>query len=177
MSGAPPASSAGNHRLRSAADDYREKVLHETSVISRTLRQRGYPAPLGYATSGIMLLVEQPIGPRILDAVERSLRSVSLPDAYVTWSFTGLLMREILAVQPSVVVAVGPGAARDLDELDHPLSQSSFGEATVGAWFHWTKSTSGLLLPALAPALEEEKAKKRFWRNFLNLRALAASRP
>ncbi len=132
--------------------------------------------PLGDASSGIMLVVEQPLGPRLLNAVERSLVSISLPDAYVSWSSTGLLMQEILAVQPSVLVAVGPGAARDLDALEYPLSRNSFANATVGTWFSWTRSVAGMQLPALAPALENEKAKKCFWRNFLALRVLAAPR-
>lgn len=122
-----------------------------------------------------MLVAEQPVGPRLIEAVKRSLEAISLPEAYVTWSSTGLLLNEVLTVQPSALVALGPGAARDLDDLDYPLSQSPFADATVGVWFSWTRGTSGLLLPALAPALEDEEAKRRFWKNFLALRALPAT--
>jgi hypothetical protein len=122
-----------------------------------------------------MLVVEQPVGPRLLRALERSLRAVDLPDAYVTYASTGLLAQEILAAEPHVLVAVGPGAAREIDALNHPLAQHSFSEAETGVWFTWTKGTVGLSVPALIPALEDDGAKRRFWRAFLALRDLRSA--
>jgi hypothetical protein len=161
------------HASRGATGDYRAKVAHEISHLSRLMKKAGQPAPLGDPASGIMLVVEQPVGPRVLQALERSLKTVELPEAYVTYASTGLLAREILAAEPHALVAVGPGAAREIDAVDYPLARRPFSEAERGVWFTWTKGTAGLSLPALIPALDDEGAKRRFWRAFLALRDLA----
>jgi hypothetical protein len=171
----PPASK-GRAR-RQPQEEYRAKITHEFSRLSRLIKSSGYPAPLGDPASGIMLVVEQPVGPRVLQALGRSLQTVGLPDAYVTYASTGLLAQEILAAEPHALVAVGPGAARDIDALEHPLAQCPFSTAESGAWFAWTKGTAGLSLPALAPALEDEAAKRRFWRAFLTLRDITPEPP
>lgn len=163
----------GDEARRDAADDYRAKTAHEVSALSRRIRESGYPAPLGDPTSGVVLVVEEPVGPRILEALGRSLDAVGLPEAYVTYAATGTLREEILATEPHALVAVGPAAAREIDALDHPLAQSSFSEAEAGAWFSWTKGTAGLSLPALNPALDDDAIKRRFWRAFLALRDLS----
>jgi hypothetical protein len=173
----PPAAKKGKEPPRSAASEYRAKVAHEFSRLSRLIKQSGHPTPLGDPTSGVMLVVEQPIGPRILQALERSLKTVELPEAYVTYASTGLLAQEILAAEPHTLVAVGPGAAHDVDALEHPLAQYPFSTAESGAWFAWTKGTAGLSLPALAPALEDDAAKRRFWRAFLALRDITPESP
>jgi hypothetical protein len=173
----PPAAKKGKEPPRSAASEYRAKVAHEFSRLSRLIKQSGHPTPLGDPTSGVMLVVEQPIGPRILQALERSLKTVGLPEAYVTYASTGLLAQEILAAEPHTLVAVGPGAAHDVDALEHPLAQYPFSTAESGAWFAWTKGTAGLSLPALAPALEDDAAKRRFWRAFLALRDITPESP
>jgi hypothetical protein len=110
--------------------------------------------------------------PALLDALGRSLESVGLPDAYVTASPADLLLAELLSCEPAALVAVGPEAARRVDGLGYPLVLSPFSEAPEGAWFPWTRGTSGLLLPSLAEALEDEEAKRGFWRAFLALRGL-----
>jgi hypothetical protein len=97
---------------------------------------------------------------------------VKLDEAYVTWIHSDLL-EEILSLEPGALVAVGPAAARAIDSLDYPLARMAFSEVPEGSWFAWTKGASGLRLPALAPALEDEDAKRHFWRAFLALRALA----
>ena len=160
---------------RDAASNYRDKVAHEISQLSKLMKRAGHPAPLGDPASGVVLVVEQPVGPRVLQAVERSLESVELPEAYVTYASTGLLAREILAAEPHALVAVGPGAASEIDALGYPLVRRTFSEAESGVWFAWTKGTAGLSLPALVPALDDEEAKRRFWRAFLALRNLAAA--
>jgi hypothetical protein len=173
----PPAAREGREPPRPVASEYRAKVAHEFSRLSRLVKQSGHPAPLGDPASGVVLVVEQPIGPRILQALERSLKTVGLPEAYVTYASTGLLAQEILAAEPHALVAVGPGAARDVDALEHPLAQYPFSTAESGAWFAWTKGTAGLSLPALAPALEDDAAKRRFWRAFLTLRDITPESP
>ena len=158
---------------RDAASDYREKSAFEISRLSKEIKEQGYPAPLGDPTSGIMLVLEQPAGPRPLEALQRSLHAVGLPEAYVTYESTGLLAREMLAVQPQVLVAVGPGAARDIDAIEYPLARQTFSEAKPGVWFSWSRGTAGLTLPAITPALRDDATKRRFWRTFLSLRAVS----
>jgi hypothetical protein len=165
----------GKRPPRDAADDYRGKTEHEISHISRRLKEDGYPAPLGDPASRIVLVVEQPVGPRILEALKLSLRAVGLPEAYVTYASTGLLEEELLAIEPHALVAVGAGAASDIDATGYPLVRQPFSEAEPGVWFSWTKGTLGILVPSLGPALDDEAAKRRFWRTFLGMKALAPS--
>jgi hypothetical protein len=137
------------------------------------MKEAGHPAPLGDPTSGVVLVVEQPVGPRALEALKLSLQAVGLPEAYVTYESTGLLAQEIQATEPHALIAIGAGAARDIDTIDYPLVRQPFSEAESGIWFTWTKGTSGLLLPSLVPALDDDAAKRHFWRAFLTLRELA----
>ena len=170
----PKGRPAGKRPPRDAADDYRGKTAHEISRISGRIKDGGYPAPLGDPTSGVVLVVEGPVGPRTLEALELSLRAVGLPEAYVTYASTGLLVEELLSTEPRALVAVGAGAAEDIDATGYPLARRPFSEAEPGVWFTWTKGTAGILLPSLAPALDDEAAKRRFWRSFLALKTLAA---
>ena len=157
---------------RDAADDYREKTAYEISRLSKRMKEQGVPAPLGDPTSGVVLVLEQPVGPRVLEALKRSLHAVGLPQAYVTYESTGLLAGEILAAEPQTLLAIGPGGARDIDAIDYPLVRQPFCSAEPGVWFPWTKGTTGLVLPAIAPALSDDAAKRRFWRAFRSLRDL-----
>ena len=164
---------AGNGgRPLDAAEDYRRKTEHEILNLSRRIKKAGHPTPLGDPAAGVLLVVEQPVGPRVLKALKASLAAVNLPDAYVTYAATGLLREELLAAEPHVLVAVGPGAAREVDDLDHPLARATFSEAQEGIPFAWTRATSGLRLPSLAPALDHEGDKRRFWRSFLALKSM-----
>jgi hypothetical protein len=173
-----PADRAGEGRQsRDPASEYRAKITHEFSHLSRQIKSSGNPAPLGDPASGIMLVVEQPVGPRVLQALERSLHTVGLQGAYVTYASTGLLAQEVLAAEPHALVAVGPGADRDIDTMEHPLANTPFATAESGAWFAWTKGTAGLSLPALAPALDDDAAKRRFWRAFLALKDVSPDPP
>lgn len=121
-----------------------------------------------------MLVLEDPASPRVLDALHRSLAAVELPEAYLTPASSPSLREELYAVDPSLLVAVGPGAAHGIDALDYPLVHHGFSEAPEGEPFPWTRGTPGLRLPPLAPALEDEPAKHRFWRAFLVLRAFSS---
>ena len=155
------------------AEDYRRKTEREISTLSRRMKAAGHPAPSGDPNSGVVLVVEQPVGPRVLGALQASLAAVNLPDAYVTYAATGHLKEELLATEPHALVAVGPGAAREIDGLGHPLARTPFSEAGEGSPFAWTRGTAGLRLPPLAPALTDDREKRRFWRCFLALRDLA----
>jgi hypothetical protein len=175
--GRPSGTPAGKGKRppRDATDDYRDKTAHEISRISRRMKEKGHPAPLGDPASGIVLVLEQPVGPRVLEALKLSLEAVGLPEAYVTYAATGLLEEELLATEPHALVAVGAGAATDIDATGYPLVRQPFAEAEPGVWFSWTRGTPGLLLPSLTPALEDEAAKRRFWKTFLGLKVLAPS--
>jgi hypothetical protein len=139
------------------------------------MKEGGHPAPLGDPTSGVVLVLEEPFGPRTLHALDLSLQALRLQQAYVTYESTGLLAQEIHATEPNVLVAIGAGAARDIDAIDYPLVRQPFSTAEPGMWFPWTRGTNGLLTPSLAPALDDEAAKRRFWSAFLALKDLANS--
>jgi hypothetical protein len=165
---------AANGSPLSATGDYGAKTSREAAQTARRTTRAG-PEPFGDPLSGILLVAEPAAGAanaRVVDALRRSLATVKLDEAYVTWIHSDLL-EEILSLEPGALVVVGPAAARAIDSLDYPLARMAFSEVPEGSWFAWTKGASGLRLPALAPALEDEDAKRHFWRAFLALRALA----
>jgi hypothetical protein len=155
-----------------AAGDYTRKTAYEATRLKGRMKQEGHPAPLGDPTSGVVLVLEEPFGPRTIEALELSLQAIGLEQAYVTYESTGLLAQQIQTTEPAVLVAIGAGAARDIDAIDYPLVRQPFSDAQPGVWFSWTKGTTGLLTPALAPALDDDAAKRRFWLAFLTLRDL-----
>ena len=153
--------------------DYGAKTSREAARLACQATRTG-PEPFGDPFSGILLIAEPAAGAAnagVVDALRRSLAAVKLDGAYVTWPHSNLL-EEILSLEPGALVVLGPAAARTIDSLDYPLARTLFSESPEGSWFDWTKGTSGLRLPALAPALEDAAAKRRFWRAFLALRTL-----
>lgn len=159
-------------QTRDATGDYREKTAYEVSRLSKRMKEGGHPAPLGDPTSGVVLVLEQPVGPRGMEALKLSLQAVGLTEAYVTYESTGLLAQEIRATDPQALIAIGAGATHDIDAIDYPLARQPFSSVRPGVWFAWTKGTVGLVLPAIAPALNDDAAKRRFWRAFLALKDL-----
>lgn len=157
---------------RRALEDYHAKMARELAPPRSGGSESELPA--GDPDSGVLLVLEAPRTPAVLGALRRSLESVGHPDARVVPA-EGRVLEEILSAGPATIVAVGPGAARALDELEYPLAGARFSEAREGEWFAWSKGARGLALPALAPALEDEEAKRGFWRAFLALRALETS--
>jgi hypothetical protein len=153
--------------------DYGAKTSREAARLAYRATRTG-PEPFGDPLSGILLIAEPAAGAAnagVVDALRRSLAAVKLDGAYVTWPHSNLL-EEILSLEPGALVVLGPAAARTIDSLDYPLARTLFSESPEGSWFDWTKGTSGLRLPALAPALEDAAAKRRFWHAFLALRTL-----
>jgi hypothetical protein len=153
--------------------DYGAKTSREAARLAYQATRIG-PEPFGDPLSGILLIAEPAAGAAnagVVDALRRSLAAVKLDGAYVTWPHSNLL-EEILSLEPGALVVLGPAAARTIDSLDYPLARTLFSESPEGSWFDWTKGTSGLRLPALAPALEDAAAKRRFWHAFLALRTL-----
>jgi hypothetical protein len=163
------------HQPRDATGEYTRKTAYEVSRLSSRMKGAGHPTPLGDPTSGVVLVLGQPFGPRTLEALKLSLQAVGLREAYVTYESTGLLAQEIQATEPHVLVAIGSGAADNVDAIDYPLVRQPFSTAEPGVLFPWTKGTTGLLVPALAPVLDDDAAKRRFWRAFLALREIAPS--
>ncbi len=156
-----------------AVNAYNAKTSHETDRLTHRSKHAGLGS-FGNPLSGIVLVAECPAeaaGARMASALRRSLAAVKLDGAYVTWPSPNLL-EEILSLEPGALVAVGP-AAGAIDDLGYPLAGTRFSEAPEGSWFAWTRGTRGLRLPALAPALEDTDAKRRFWQAFLALRGLA----
>jgi hypothetical protein len=164
-----------SRQTRDAANDYTRKTAYEVSRLSTRMKEGGYPAPLGDPTSGVVLVLQEPFGPRALQALKLSLQALGLEQAYVTYESTGLLAHEIQTTEPDVLVAIGAGAAHYIDTIDYPLVRQPFSDAEPGVWFPWTKGTKGLLTPALAPALDDDAAKRRFWLAFLALKDLINS--
>ncbi len=161
-----------------APRDYEAKTSHEVARLARRVACAGVPQPFGDPLSGVVLVAEPTAGPtdaRMVDALRRSLVAVKLDRAYVTWSHPDLL-EEILSLEPVVLVPIGPAAAQAIDSCNYPLAKAPFSESPEGSWFSWTKGTQGLRLPALAPALDDADAKRRFWGAFLALRVLAPGR-
>jgi hypothetical protein len=159
---------------RAAARDYEAKTSHETARLARQAALAGHPQPFGDPLSGVVLVAEpdtEPTIARMVDALRRSLAAVKLDRVYVVWSHPDL-PEEILSLEPDALVAVGPTASRAIDSCNYPLAKMAFLEAPEGSWFAWTKGTRGLRLPALAPALDNADAKRRFWAAFLALRTL-----
>ncbi len=155
-----------------ATSDYEAKISYEAAQVVRHSKRAGFPQPFGDPLSGVVLVAETAaVSARVVDALCRSLAAVKLDRAYVTWPSPDLL-QEILSLDPTALATVGPAAAHAVDASRYPLAKMSFSEAPEGTWFAWTEATSGLRLPALAPALDNADAKRRFWRSFLALRAL-----
>jgi hypothetical protein len=158
-----------------AYGDYEAKISREATRRAVRVARNG-PQPFGDPLSGILLIAEPAAGAAnagVVDALCRSLATVKLDKAYVTWPHPDLL-EEILSLELDALVAVGPAATRAIDSLDYPLARTSFSESPEGSWFDWTKGTFGLRLPALAPALTDAAAKRRFWHAFLAIRALTS---
>lgn len=170
--GSPPRKNPPR-RTRRAADDYRAKTDRETTLDSRRAKRETTPEPFGDPSSGVVLVADpSATSARAADALRLSLAAVGLEGAYVVWP-TADLLTILLSTEPSVLAAVGPDAARAVDDASYPLARVRFSDAPEGTWFAWTKGASGLRLPALVPALADPEAKRRFWRAFLVLRALA----
>ncbi len=156
-----------------ATSDYEAKISQETALLAHRSDRAG-PEPFGDPLSGLVLVMEEPMetaSNRVIDALRRCLAALKLDRAYVVWP-SQYLLEETLSLEPGALVAVGSAAARSIDFLDYPLAKTSFSETPEGLWFTWTEGTLGLRLPALAPALNDTSAKRRFWQAFLALRTL-----
>jgi uracil-DNA glycosylase family 4 len=74
------------------------------------------------------------------------------------------LVEEIAIVQPKIVVVMGAEALEVLNELELPLARTV--RAAHGAVQTLTPSIDALYTPSIDEALDEEQAKREFWRAF-----------
>jgi uracil-DNA glycosylase family 4 len=74
------------------------------------------------------------------------------------------LVEEIAIVQPKIVVAMGPDALDVLNDLQLPLAREV--RAAAGEIQSLTPSIDALYTPGIDEALDEEHAKREFWRAF-----------
>ena len=74
------------------------------------------------------------------------------------------LVEEIAIVQPKIVVVMGPEALEVLNELSLPLARTVRAEEGVVQTL--TPSIEALYVPDIDASLDEESAKRAFWRAF-----------
>jgi uracil-DNA glycosylase family 4 len=74
------------------------------------------------------------------------------------------LAEEIAIVQPKMVVVMGPEALGVVNELDVPLRREL--SASAGALQRFTPSIEALYVPNIDEALDDEEAKRDFWKAF-----------
>jgi uracil-DNA glycosylase family 4 len=74
------------------------------------------------------------------------------------------LVEEIAIVSPKIVVVMGPEALSVVNDLDIPLREEVLPRP--GAIQRLTPSIEALYVPNIDEALDEENAKREFWRAF-----------
>jgi len=74
------------------------------------------------------------------------------------------LVEEVAIIQPKLVVVMGPESLEVLNELSLPLAREV--HATPGELQSLTPSIDALYTPNIDEALDEEQAKRAFWKAF-----------
>jgi uracil-DNA glycosylase len=77
------------------------------------------------------------------------------------------VLSELAIVSPRIVVVMGEDALATLNELDVPLGRTV--EPKPGEVQDLTPTCQALYVPDIDAALDEEAAKRRFWRAFRSL--------
>ncbi len=75
------------------------------------------------------------------------------------------LMREIMIVEPKMVVCMGDEVTQTLNELRVPLSQPIDAER-VGTVQRFTPTIEALVVPDIDASLDDEASKRRWWEAF-----------
>ncbi len=76
----------------------------------------------------------------------------------------GRLIEELAIVAPKILVVMGEDALAVINELGVPLSREL--RAVPGELAQFTPATEALFVPNIDDALDEESAKREFWRAF-----------
>ena len=79
----------------------------------------------------------------------------------------GRLIEELAIVQPKIIVVMGADALSVVNELDVPLSRALSPDP--GPIQRFTPSIEALYVPNIDEALDEEDAKREFWKAFREL--------
>ena len=74
------------------------------------------------------------------------------------------LLEELAIVQPKIVVVMGPDTLAVMNDLEIPLGRQL--QAAPGELQRLTPSIEALYTPNIDEALDEEDAKREFWRAF-----------
>jgi uracil-DNA glycosylase len=74
------------------------------------------------------------------------------------------VLEELAIVQPKIVVVMGPDALTVINDLDVPLGRQL--SETPGELQRLTPSIEALYVPNIDDALDEEAAKREFWKAF-----------
>jgi len=74
------------------------------------------------------------------------------------------LIEEVAIVQPKIIVVMGPETLAVVNELDVPLAREL--SASPGELQRFTPSIEALYVPNIDEALDEEDAKREFWKAF-----------
>jgi uracil-DNA glycosylase len=74
------------------------------------------------------------------------------------------VLEELAIVQPRIVVVMGEEALAELNDLDVPLGRAV--EPLAGEIQRLTPSCEALYVPDIDRALDDESAKKAFWKAF-----------
>ncbi len=74
------------------------------------------------------------------------------------------LVRELHIVGPKLVVVMGAQAAAFLDSLEFPLADAV--DSAVATLQRFTPTVDALVVPDIDESLDEEQAKREFWRSF-----------
>jgi uracil-DNA glycosylase family 4 len=85
------------------------------------------------------------------------------------------VIEELAIVQPKIVVVMGEDALTVLNDLDVPLAHPI--EPRAGKLQRLTPSIEALYVPNIDDALDEESAKRSFWRAFKTLGSWYADLP
>lgn len=74
------------------------------------------------------------------------------------------LVRELMIVQPKLLVVMGRETLTAINALDFPLAREL--EFTPGKIQQWTPSTEALITPEIDTSLNDQTKKTRFWKAF-----------
>ena len=77
------------------------------------------------------------------------------------------VLEELAIVQPRIVVVIGEDALQELNGLEVPLAREL--DASAGELQKLTPSCDALYVPDIDAALDDEQAKRAFWRAFRSL--------
>jgi uracil-DNA glycosylase family 4 len=77
------------------------------------------------------------------------------------------IVEELAIVQPKIIVVMGADALHVVNDLDIPLSHEL--SADPGEIQRFTPSIEALFVPNIDDALDEEDAKREFWKAFREL--------